>query len=269
MQINVEELAAKFENVTLDSLLPALLCLAGGVIAVKIIMGALTKAIGRSAIEKTLHKFILTLVRITLYFLVFMTVAGALGIEITSFVAVLSVAGLALSLSMQGVLSNLCSGVMILSVSPFKAGDYVEVDGVSGTVREIGFIYTKLSTPDNKIVFIPNSDVSSSRITNYNHENERRVDIVFSAGYDCPIESVKRAIMEAVEKFPQVFSEPAPFVRVSGYKDSVIEYSLRLWCKSEDYWNLYFDVMEAVPESYAKYGVEMSYPHINVHLNKD
>lgn len=269
MNINLEELPAMLEKVTLASLLPALLYLLGGLVAVKIVMGALAKALGRSGIDKTLHKFILTLIRLTLYFIVFMTVAGALGIQITSFVAILSVAGLAISLSLQGVLSNLSSGVMLLSVKPFKVGDYVEVGGVGGTVREIGFIHTKVSTPDNKTIYIPNSEVSSSKIINYTGEEKRRVDLVFSAGYDCPLETVKLAIREAIEKFPQVFSEPAPFVRASAYKDSVIEYTVRLWCKTEDYWDLYYDIMEAVPESYAKHGIEMSYPHLNVHMVKD
>ena len=152
MNINLEGLPAILEKVTLASLLPALLYLLGGMAVVKIVMRALTKALEKSSIEKTLHKFILTLIRLTLYFIVFMTVAGALGIQITSFVAILSVAGLAISLSLQGVLSNLSSGVMLLSVKPFKAGDYVELGGVGGTVREIGFIHTKISTPDNKII---------------------------------------------------------------------------------------------------------------------
>ena len=269
MNINLEGLPAMLEKVTFASLLPALLYLMGGLLIVKIVMGALTKALERSGIEKTLHKFVLTLIKLTLYFIVFMTVAGALGIQITSFVAILSVAGLAISISLQGVLSNLSSGVMLLSVKPFKVGDYVEVGGVGGTVREIGFIHTKVSTVDNKIIYIPNSEVSSSKIVNYTNEDKRRVDFVFSAGYDCPVETVKLAIREAIEKFPQVFAEPAPFVRVGAYKDSVIEYTVRLWCKTDDYWNLYYDIMEAVPESYAKHGVEMSYPHLNVHMVND
>lgn len=203
MNINLEGLPAILEKVTLASLLPALLYLLGGMAVVKIVMRALTKALEKSSIEKTLHKFILTLIRLTLYFIVFMTVAGALGIQITSFVAILSVAGLAISLSLQGVLSNLSSGVMLLSVKPFKAGDYVELGGVGGTVREIGFIHTKISTPDNKIIYIPNSEVSSSKIVNYTNEGKRRIDLVFSAGYNCPIETVKLAIREAVENSPK------------------------------------------------------------------
>ena len=259
MNINLEGLPAILEKVTLASLLPALLYLLGGMAVVKIVMRALTKALEKSSIEKTLHKFILTLIRLTLYFIVFMTVAGALGIQITSFVAILSVAGLAISLSLQGVLSNLSSGVMLLSVKPFKAG----------TVREIGFIHTKISTPDNKIIYIPNSEVSSSKIVNYTNEGKRRIDLVFSAGYNCPIETVKLAIREAVEKFPKVYADPAPFVRASAYKDSVIEYTVRVWCGTDDYWDLYYDIIEAVSESYARHGVKMSYPHVNVHMVKD
>ena len=158
---------------------------------------------------------------------------------------------------------------MLLSVKPFKAGDYVELGGVGGTVREIGFIHTKISTPDNKIIYIPNSEVSSSKIVNYTNEGKRRIDLVFSAGYNCPIETVKLAIREAVEKFPKVYADPAPFVRASAYKDSVIEYTVRVWCGTDDYWDLYYDIIEAVSESYARHGVEMSYPHVNVHMAKD
>ena len=251
------------QQVTLASLLPALLYLICGLVIIRFVMSALSRALKRSAIDKTLHRFILTILRIVLYFILFMTVAGALGIQITSFVALLSVAGLAISLSLQNVLSSASSGVMLLSVKPFKVGDYVEIGGVGGTVREIGFMHTKLSTPDNKIVYVPNNEVSTSKIINYTQEEKRRIDLVFTADYNCHQEEVKAALRDAVAKFPKILGDPAPFIRVSGYKEAV-EYTVRVWCRTEDYWDLYSDIMEAVPEAYAARGVEMSYPYINV-----
>ena len=206
------------QQVTLASLLPALLYLVCGLVIIRFVMSALSRALKRSAIDKTLHRFILTILRIVLYFVLFMTVAGALGIQITSFVALLSVAGLAISLSLQNVLSSASCGVMLLSVKPFKVGDYVEIGGVGGTVREIGFMHTKLAAPDNKIIYVPNNEVSTSKIINYTQEGKRRVDFVFTADYACPQEDVKRALREAVAKFPKVLDDPAPFIRVSGYR---------------------------------------------------
>lgn len=267
MEVNLEGLPAILQSVTISSLVPAICYLIIGLILVKIVMGAFAALLVRSRVEKTLHKFILTLIRITLYFVVFMTVAAAIGVQITSFVAILSVAGLALSLAMQGVLSNIAGGVMILSVTPFKVGDYVEIGGMAGTVQEIGFIHTKIITLDNKVIFIPNSEVSSSKITNYNGEPIRRVDLVFTAAYTCDPEKVKAALMEAT-KHPQTLKDPAPFVRTSGYGRS-IEYTVRAWCKCADYWDLYFNIIEAVPVMYKKHGVAMSHPHVIVHTVKD
>ena len=268
MNINLEGLPAMLHQVTLTSLIPALLYLICGLVIIRFVMSAMTRALTRSAIDKTLHKFILTILRIVLYFVLFMTVAGRLGIQITSFVALLSVAGLAISLSLQNVLSSVSSGIMLLSVKPFRVGDFVEIGSVSGTVQEIGFMHTKLATVDNKIIYVPNSEVSSSKIVNYTQEPNRRVDFVFTADYACPPEEVKSALREAVMKFPKVLKDPEPFVRVSGYKESV-EYTVRVWCRSEDYWELYSDIIEAVPQAYAAHGVNMSHPYLNVLLHGD
>ncbi len=215
------------QQVTLASLLPALLYLVCGLVIIRFAMSAATRALARSSIDKTLHRFILTILRIVLYFIPFMTVAGTLGIQITSLVALLSVAGLAISLSLQNVLSSVSIGIMLLSVKPFRVGDYVEIGGIGGTVREIGFIYTKLATTDNKIIYVPDNEVATSKIVNYTKEQTRRVDFVFTAGYACPPEEVKSALREAVARFPKVLSAPAPFIRVSGYKEAV-EYSVRV-----------------------------------------
>lgn len=263
MNVNLEGLPEILGKITLASLVPALLYLVCGVMLTRLVMSAAAKALKGSRIDKTLHRFILTFLRLTLYMLVFMTVAGALGVQISSFVALLGVAGLAVSLSLQGILSNFSCGIVLLSIKPFKAGDYVEIGGVAGTVRDVGFFHTKIASGDNRIIYIPNSEISSTKIINYTATGTRRIDFVFTAGYGCPQEDVKRALRSAVDRFPKVLDDPEPFIRVSGYKEAV-EYTVRVWCRTEDYWELYYDIMEAVPEAYAEYGAEMSYPYINV-----
>ena len=268
MNVNLEGIPALLQKVTFASLIPALIYLVIGVIIIRIIMHALTRALSASSVDKTLHKFLLTLAKLVLWFVLFMTVAGALGIQITSFVAILSVAGLALSLSLQGVLGNLSSGLMLLSVKPFKVGDFVEVSGVSGTVSEVGFIYTQIATFDNRIIYIPNTEVSASKITNFTREDKRRLDFIFTASYDSDPEAVKNAILSAAARFPNVLNDPAPFARLSGFKDSAVEYTARFWCRTDDYWDIYYGIYEAIPEEYKKHGVKVTYPHLNVHVDK-
>lgn len=268
LNVNLEGLPALLQKVTFASLLPALIYLIIGVIIIRIVMHAVARALSCSSVDKTLHKFLLTLTKVILWFVLFMTVAGALGIQITSFVAILSVAGLALSLSLQGVLGNLASGLMLLSVKPFKVGDFVEVAGLSGTVDEIGFIYTRLRMLDNRIIFLPNSAVSGSTLTNYTKENIRRVDFVFKAAYDYDPETAKQAILAAGTGLSKVLKEPAPFVSISGFTDAGPEFTARFWCATDDYWDVYFGVYEALLGEYKKHGVAMSYPNVNVHLDK-
>ncbi|MBQ9882078.1 MAG: mechanosensitive ion channel family protein [Synergistes sp.] len=266
MEVNLEKLPELLQNVTYDSILPALIYLVAGFIIVQIVMKAISGALSKSSVEKTLHRFILRITKFVLYFVLFMTVAAALGIQITSFVALLSVAGLALSLSLQGILANFASGIILLSVKPFRVGDYVVVGGSEGVVNEIDLMYTKIITLDNKVVYVPNSQISSSTIQNYSGEDLRRVDLTFNVAYSCPPADVKAAITEAVTKVPNVLADPEPFVRVSGYKESTVEYTLRVWCKNCNYWDVYFDSIETVPQYFEKYGVRVTYPHLNVHV---
>ncbi|MGX8720910.1 MAG: mechanosensitive ion channel family protein, partial [Eubacteriales bacterium] len=173
---------------------------------------------------------------------------------------------LALSLSVQNILSNLFSGLTLLVAQPFHAGDYVEVAGKAGVVKTVGLFYTMISTLDNIAISIPNSDITGSTINNYSSEPLRRVDMTFSASYDASTEDVKAAIRDAIARDSRILPDPEPFVRLSAYKDSVIDYVVRVWCKSTDYWNVYFDLNENVRDSFAEKGVEMSYNHMNVHM---
>jgi len=246
----------------LETVLLVIICL----IAIKIIMKIVTRAIEKTDLEKGVHTFVKSAVKIVLGFLAVLIVADKLGIDVTSLIAMLSVAGLAVSLAIQDSLSNLASGLVILVTKPFKSGDYVEAGSMGGTIREIGLFYTKLVTPDNKDISVPNSQVASSIITNYSSEKTRRVELKFEADYECKVEDVKAAISKVVKANEMVLKDPAPFIKVSAYKESSIEYVVRVWTNNADYWTVYFDLMEEVKKSFDKNKIVMTYNHLNVHL---
>ena len=152
------------------------------------------------------------------------------------------------------------------SLHTFKAGDYVEAGGISGTVQEVGLAYTKLCTVDNKVISVPNGQISGEKIINYSTEERRRVDLTFNASYDSPLQQVTGVLRAVVAAHPMALAEPEPFVRVNAYRDSSIEYVVRVWCATGDYWTLYYDLLEQVKEAFDQNGIEMTYNHLNVHL---
>ena len=154
----------------------------------------------------------------------------------------------------------------MLVTKPFAAGDYVEAGANGGTVNRIGLAYTVLTTPDNKVIHIPNSDIASGRIVNYSVKENRRVDLKVTASYDAPIETVKKTIFAMIDADERILKDPAPFVRVSNYGSSSIEYTIRVWCESKNYWGIYFDLMDNMKPAFDKAGVEMTYDHLNVHV---
>ena len=235
------------------------------IIIVKQLLKVVGKMLERSKIDKSLHVFIKSVVKVLLYFLVVLIVADSLGIDVTSLIAVLSVAGLAVSLAVQGSLSNVAGGLVILTTKPFAVGDFIECGANSGVVKEIGLMSTKIMTGDNKKIIIPNSDISGARIVNYSSEGKRRVDLTFEASYDAPIETVKAALAEAVKNTADALTDDV-FIRLSAYKDSSIEYTVRVWCENKDYWQVHFDLLEEGKKAFDRYNVELSYPHMNVHM---
>lgn len=251
-------------GISLTKIISAVLLLLICVFCMKILMKTLNKVLERSRLEKSLHSIIRSFLKIALIFITIMLVAGTLGIDTSSLLAILSVAGLAVSLAIQDSLSNLASGIVILVSKPFKVGDYVTAGGFSGTVQEIGITHTRLSTVDNQIILIPNSAITSAAITNFSTAENRRLDLVLSASYDAPVETVKEALAEAVD-IPQVLKDQPIFIRVSKYADSAIEYTVRVWVHNADYWDAHFDIMERVKDCFDRHGVEMTYPHLNVH----
>ena len=254
-------------SMALSTLISAVLTFITCFIVMQIILKTLERILGRAnKIDGTLKGFIHSAVKIVLWILTGIIVAGALGIPTTSLVALISIAGLALSLSVQNILSNLFSGLTLLVSKPFKSGDYVEVGGRNGIIKSVGLFYTQLNTLDNVSINIPNSDVTGTTVMNYSREPLRRVDRVFSAAYESSTEDVKAAILEAISRDEKILQDPVPFVRLSEYKDSCIEYTVRVWCKCADYWDVFFNLNENVRESFAEKGVEMTYNHMNVHI---
>ncbi|MBP8684117.1 MAG: mechanosensitive ion channel family protein [Synergistaceae bacterium] len=267
MPVDFDSFKLLLEKFTLTSILPAILYLLVGLFVIRMLLSFLNNRLGKSNIDVTLHRFLSGSVKLVLYFILFMMVASALGIQVTSLVAVLSVAGLAVSLSVQGLLSNVLSGLMLLFIKPFKVGDYVEVGGVGGFIKEIGFVHTKILSFENILIYMPNSEVSNGKITNYSTEEKRRFNLNFTVSYDCPPDKVREVLLEYVSSNPNIDNEPAPFVAVSKYKESSIEYVVRAWADNSVYWDAYWDIHNGMDALFKKNGLVMTYPHLNVHIN--
>lgn len=239
-----------------------------GILLIRMVMKIIEKMLEKSKMEKAAYTLILTLSKTVMYVLLALIVASSLGIDVTGIVALASVVTLAVSLSLQNMLANVVGGFTLLYTHPFSSGDYVEIAGRSGTVNEIGMTYTKLITPDNKVVYIPNNAVVSADIVNYTVTGTRRLDINISASYDTPAERVIEALLSCAGG-SYVLKEPAePCAVLTGYGESVVNYSLRLWVKGDDYWTANFEINQKLRDVFQEYGVEMSFPHLNVHLDK-
>ena len=233
-------------------------------IVAKLIGPCLDKLLDKFQLDGTLNKFIRSALKLILNFIALCIVAESIGIPISSVLALIGMLGLAVSLSVQGALSNVANGFMILINRPFVIGDYVAIAGIEGFVKEIGLLCTKILTIDNKLIIVPNSEAMGGKITNFSAEELRRVDFVTKAGYGNKFEDVYKAVMEAINDTPTALKEPEPFVRVSGYTDYAVEYTVRVWCKSSDYWTCYFDLMQKVGEFKDKNGIVGGVPSMNV-----
>ena len=260
-------LALILTSVLFKSICKSLIILVIGILAIRIVMKVIRVALEKSKLEKAAHSLITSLSKAAMYILLGLIVASTLGIDVTSIVALASVLTLALSLALQNMVSNIIGGFTILYTHPFHSGDYVEIAGQGGTVKEINMTYTMLATPDNKLISIPNSAVVAAQITNYSVSPTRRVEIVASASYEAPVQLVLEALLEA-GAVDQVLPDPAPAAVVTSYGESAINYSLRLWVSSADYWDVYFAVNKRVKAIFDEKGIAMTYPHLNVHIDK-
>ena len=251
---------------TMDKVVHVLLLILVGVVVIRVVLKLLDRVLARSKSLKSLSRYIHSVAKISMAVILVLMVAEDVGIHTTSLVAMLSVAGLAVSLALQNTLSNVAGGIMLLVTTPFQVGDYVEADGISGTVHAIDLSYTAILTIDGKEIFVPNSQLSGTKIINYTILGRRRVDLNFTASYDAPTATVKQAIGEVLEDIPQIIAEPAPEIHLSDYQASSIQYVVRAWTAAADYWTVYYAIQEGVREAFDRHGVEMTYDHLNVHI---
>ena len=243
----------------------ALVCL----MVIKLLMKLVTRSLARTRLDEGVRRIVASVIRVVLLFIMVLILMDSLDISITSLVATLSVVGLAISLAIQNFLSNVFAGLQLLASKPFKVGDYVDAGNCSGTVYEIGLFYTKLTSVDNKLIQLPNSTIVGSNVVNYSSQTHRRVEIKVTASYDAPTETVKKVLSKVVEDNPMVDREKPIMVRVNNYQDSAIEYIIRVWCANEDYWTVHYDLLEAIKPAFDANNIEMTYPHLNVHMMKN
>ena len=251
-----------------DKVFTAIITLVVGILVIKAVMRLLTRALEKSKLEKAAYSLILSLAKVGLYLLLGLSLATSFGIDVTGVVALASVLTLAVSLALQNMLTNVLGGFTLLTTHPFHSGDYVDIGGQSGTVTQIDMSYTRLVTVDNKVVCIPNSTVLASEVVNYSANDTRRAEIQVSAGYDAPTQKVIDALVLAAT-VDNALLEPAPFAAVDSYGDNAINYTLRFWAKTEDFWDVYYKVNQRVKDIFDEQGIPMTYPHLNVHFDKE
>ncbi len=235
-------------------------------IIINIVLKILKKVLDKSKLDKGIASFALGLTKVILYFVVVLIIADMLSVPISSLLATFSIVGVAASLAIQDALGNLASGAMILATKPFKVGDYIDCVVTSGTVKQITFSHTVFSTPDNKIIRVPNSQILSSVITNFSETDKRRVDFVFKTANRKDEEKVKLLIRTVVDSDDRILKDPEVFLRATKYDDMGVEYTLRVWVNSADYWNVYFDILEDVNHLFDKNGIVIPSNRLDVRV---
>jgi small conductance mechanosensitive channel len=249
-------------------LLLALFTLIIGMWLVNRVVGLARRTMESRKVEPTLGRFLTSLASVGLKALLLISVAGMIGIETTSFIAVLGAAGLAVGLALQGSLANFAGGVLILMFRPFKVGHVVDAGGAVGTVHEIGILNTVLKTFDNKTIIIPNGAVANNQIINMSLEENRRVDWVFGVGYDDDIRKVKDVIQGLLDAEERILKEPATTVALNAFGESSVDFVVRAWVKAPDFWPVYWDMNERVKEAFDAEGISIPFPQRDVHLHQ-
>lgn len=240
-----------------------------GIWIIKFINRGLDRYLKRSTrIDISLHHFIKIATDVSLKVMLFLTIASMLGIPIASFIAAFGAAGLAVGLALRDSLSNLASGIMILISRPFGVTDYIKVQDCEGRVKEIGLLYTALNTSDNKRIIIPNNTLFNSKVINYSYEKIRRVDFTIGVSYDSDIKKVKDILTYIANNHPLVLNEPKFILGLDEFASSSINFSYKLWCKNEDYYNVFYDVNEKIKYEFDKYNIEIPYDKLDVNINK-
>lgn len=249
----------------LPNLIGAILILIIGMWLSGVVAQFISKTMQRAKIGDTVISFVNSFVKIGMKVLVVIAAIGTLGFNIASIITALGAATVAIGLALQDCLKNVASGIMILINKPFKVGDYLEANGLQGTVKRIDISSTHLLTPDNKEVIMPNSGLSASNIVNYSSQENRRVDFSFSVSYNSDIDSVKKIINGVIDKNKLILSEPERFIAVGEHADSSVEFVVRVWCKTENYWDVYFYMQENIKKAFDENKIEIPFPQIDVH----
>jgi small conductance mechanosensitive channel len=250
----------------LPQALLAIVFLVVGLWLIRVLVRGVGKAMQSRDMEPSLVPFVKSLLGALLKVLLVLSVIQMIGIQTTSFIAVLGAAGLAIGLALSGTLQNFAGGVMLLILKPFKVGDYIEAQGHSGTVRQIQIFHTILTTPDNKTIILPNAQVSTDAMVNYSTEPERRVDLVFGIGYGDDIDKARSTIQQVVDADERIMKEKPIQIVVAELADSSVNFKVRIWVKAADYWGVFFDMQEGVKKAFDRNGVSIPFPQMDVHM---
>ncbi len=239
-----------------------------GKIIVNLIVSFVKKLMTKGKVDGILINFIASIIKTILLLFVVIASLNQLGVNTTSLIALIGAAGLAIGLALQGTLQNLASGVMLIIFRPFDAGHFVEAAGVSGVVEEIGIFTTTMRTGDNREIIIPNGEIFGGTITNYSKRSTRRVDMVFGIGYDDDIKKAKEIMSRVLDEDERILKDPAPLVAVAELADSSVNFNVRPWCATGDYWNVYFDTHEKIKLAFDAEGISIPYPQMDIHQDK-
>jgi len=239
-----------------------------GKMVVKMLVGLAKKLMNKAKVDSILVNFIASIVSTILLLFVVIASLNQLGVDTTSLIALIGAAGLAIGLALQGTLQNLASGVMLIIFRPFNAGDFVEAAGVAGVIEEIGIFTTVMRSGDNREIIIPNGEIFGGTITNFSKRATRRVDMVFGIGYDDDIKKAKDLLNRILDEDERVLKDPEPLVAVAELADSSVNFNVRPWCATGDYWNVYFDIHEKVKLTFDAEGISIPYPQMDVHRDK-
>jgi len=259
-----------------DTLIPivtsialALVVLFIGKIIIKRLVKVIAKTMEKRNTDATLRPFFTSMLNFGLQAILYISVIGVLGVETTSFAAILAAAGLAIGMALSGTLQNFAGGVMILIFKPYKVGDLIEAQGYTGVVSEIQLFVTIMKTPDNKTILIPNGPLSNGSMVNFSTEGQRRVDWTVGIGYGDDVDKAKAVINSMIAADSRILKDPVPFVAVSELADSSVNFAVRAWVNAEDYWGVFFDMNENVYKTFDKEGLNIPYPQMDVHVHKN
>ncbi len=249
-----------------DKLISAGIALVGGYFLIKAVLMILDKSLTKSKLDITAHKFMLSFSKTILYIILVIVVLSQLKFDMNSIVALMGAVGIAIGLAIQGTVANITGGITILMSKPFVAGDFIEVNSVLGTVSSINIAQTKINTFDNKAIFIPNSEISASKIINYSAEPNRRLDLIFPISYSNDFNLAKEIITEIVSKHPDILADPVPIIRVTELSQHSIDIAVKVWVLTDRFWDVRFDLLESVLKAFGENGINVPFNQLDVHI---